>query len=126
MKGLKAGNNIVIEDGTFNLNTSDDSIHSNNYIGISNGTYYISSGDDGIHADNEIIIEGGSIDIKESYEGIEAAKITIYNGDISVVASDDGINVAGGSDSSSMNRPGAIIIMKILRILWLYIMVIFM
>ena len=106
-KGLKAGNNIVIEDGTFNLNTSDDSIHSNNYIGISNGTYSISSGDDGIHADNEIIIEGGSIDIKESYEGIEAAKITIYNGDISVVASDDGINVAGGSDSSSMNRPGA-------------------
>lgn len=106
-KGLKACNNIVIEDGTFNLNTSDDSIHSNNYIGISNGTYSISSGDDGIHADNEIIIEGGSIDIKESYEGIEAAKITIYNGDISVVASDDGINVAGGSDSSSMNRPGA-------------------
>ena len=106
-KGLKAGNNIVIEDGIFNLNTSDDSIHSNNYIGISNGTYSISSGDDGIHADNEIIIEGGSIDIKESYEGIEAAKITIYNGDISVVASDDGINVAGGSDSSSMNRPGA-------------------
>jgi len=106
-KGLKAGNNIVIEDGTFNLNTSDDSIHSNNYIGISNGTYSISSGDDGIHADNEIIIEGGSIDIKESYEGIEAAKITIYNGDISVVVSDDGINVAGGSDSSSMNRPGA-------------------
>lgn len=106
-KGLKAGNNIVIEDGTFNLNTSDDSIHSNNYIGISNGTYSISSGDDGIHADNEIIIEGGSIDIKESYEGMETAKITIYNGDISVVASDDGINVAGGSDSSSMNRPGA-------------------
>lgn len=106
-KGLKAGNNIVIEDGTFNLNTSDDSIHSNNYIGISNGTYSISSGDDGIHADNEIIIEGGSIDIKESYEGIKAAKITIYNGDISVVVSDDGINVAGGSDSSSMNRPGA-------------------
>lgn len=106
-KGLKAGNNIVIENGTFNLDTSDDSIHSNNYIKISNGTYSISSGDDGIHADNEIIIEDGSIDIKESYEGIEAAKITIYNGDINVVASDDGINVAGGSDSSSMNRPGA-------------------
>ena len=105
-KGLKACNNIVIEDGTFNLNTSDDSIHSNNYIGISNGTYSISSGDDGIHADNEIIIEGGSIDIKESYEGIEAAKITIYNGDISVVVSDDGINVAGG-DGSSYDRPGS-------------------
>ena len=106
-KGIKAGNNIIIENATFNLDTSDDAIHSNNYIKISNGTYNISSGDDGIHADNEIIIEDGNIDIKESYEGIEAAKITIYNGNIKVVASDDGINVAGGSDQSSMNRPGA-------------------
>ena len=106
-KGLKAGSNIVIEDGTFNLDTSDDAIHSNNYIGIIAGSYTISSGDDGIHADTEIIIDNGNIDIKESYEGIEAAKITINNGDIKIVASDDGINVAGGSDSSSMNRPGA-------------------
>ena len=106
-KGLKSGSNIVIEDGTFDLDTSDDAIHSNNYIGIIAGSYTISSGDDGIHADTEIIIDNGSIDIKESYEGIEAAKITINNGDIKVVASDDCINVAGGSDSSSMNRPGA-------------------
>lgn len=106
-KGLKAGSNIVIEDGTFDLDTSDDAIHSNNYVGIIAGSYTISSGDDGIHADTEIIIDNGNIDIKESYEGIEAAKITINNGDIKVVASDDGINVAGGSDSSSMNRPGA-------------------
>lgn len=106
-KGLKAGSNIVIEDGTFDLDTSDDAIHSNNYIGIIAGSYTISSGDDGIHADTEIIIDNGNIDIKESYEGIEAAKITINNGDIKIVASDDGINVAGGSDSSSMNRPGA-------------------
>lgn len=106
-KGLKAGSNIVIEDGTFNLDTSDDAIHSNNYIGIVSGSYTILSGDDGIHADTEIIIDNGNIDIKESYEGIEAAKITINNGDIKVLASDDGINVAGGSDQSSMNRPGA-------------------
>ena len=69
---IKDGEVFKIEDGTFNLNTSDDSIHSNNYIGISNGTYSISSGDDGIHADNEIIIEGGSIDIKSKVgEGTE-------------------------------------------------------
>lgn len=105
-KGLKAGSNIVIEMATFNLDTSDDSIHSNNYIGIKSGTYQISSGDDGIHADTEIIIDGGNIDIEESYEGIEAAKITINDGNINVVASDDGINIAGGNDSSSMNRPG--------------------
>lgn len=105
-KGLKALDNLVIENGTLNLNTSDDAIHSNNYVGITNGNIDISSGDDGIHADKEIIIDNGNINITKSYEGIEAAKITINGGNISLVASDDGINVAGGMDSSGMSRPG--------------------
>lgn len=96
-KGIKAGNNIVITNGTFNLNTQDDSIHSNNSIGISVGTYNIKSEDDGIHADKEIIIDDGTIDISKSYEGIESSKITINNGNISVVASNDGINIADQS-----------------------------
>jgi hypothetical protein len=106
-KGLKAANNIVIENGNFSLDTSDDSIHSNNDVNIKGGNYTINSGDDGIHADNELTIDGGNINIEKSYEGIEASIITINNGDISIVSTDDGINVAGGNDSSSYNRPGA-------------------
>lgn len=105
-KGLKAGDNLVIENGTFKLDTSDDSIHSNNYFGLKNGNISILSGDDGIHADTEIIIDSGSIIIEQSYEGIESNKITINNGDIKVISTDDGINVSGGVDSSGMNRPG--------------------
>ena len=105
-KGLKSGSNLVIENGIFNLDTSDDSIHSNNYIGIKLGTIVISSGDDGIHADEKLIIDDGDIDILKSYEGLESSNITINNGNINIVASDDGINVAGGNDQSSMNRPG--------------------
>jgi len=105
-KGIKTGDNLVIENGTFNFNTSDDAIHCNNYVGIKLGTLNITSGDDGIHADAELIIDGGKIDISKSYEGLEAAKVTINNGDINVVASDDGINVAGGNDSSATGRPG--------------------
>lgn len=67
------------------------------------GLKIISSGDDGIHADTNIAIHGGNIDITKSYEGIESNYIEINGGDISVVASDDGINVSGGNDSSSMN-----------------------
>lgn len=106
-KGIKAGDNLVIEGGEFIFDTSDDSIHSNNYVGIKNGNLTISSGDDGIHADTELIIDGGNINIEKSYEGIESAKITINGGNINLVSSDDGINVAGGNDSSSLGgRPG--------------------
>lgn len=105
-KGIKSDNNISISAGNFTLNTSDDAIHSNNYVEISKATLNISSGDDGIHADEEIKINSGTIDITKSYEGIEASIITINDGDIKVVASDDGINVANGNDSSNMGRPG--------------------
>ncbi|MBQ9072011.1 MAG: carbohydrate-binding domain-containing protein [Bacilli bacterium] len=105
-KGIKCIDNLVINNGTFNFNTSDDAIHSNNYVGISNGDITISSGDDGIHSDTELIIDSGNIGITKSYEGIESAKITINGGNINIVASDDGINVAGGNDSSGMDRPG--------------------
>lgn len=106
-KAIKAASNIVISDGTFTINSSDDAIHSNNSVGITGGTFTISSGDDGIHADTTIVIDSGIIDITKSYEGLESSNITINNGNISVVASDDGVNVAGGTDSSSMGgRPG--------------------
>ena len=102
-KGLKSGDTLIINNGTFTLDTSDDAIHSNDYVGIKNATINISSGDDGIHADESLIIDSGKIDISQSYEGLEAYKLTINNGDISIIASDDGINVAGGNDSSSQN-----------------------
>lgn len=101
-KGLKAGKQIAIENGTFTINSTDDSIHSNDSVIINGGTFNITSGDDGIHSDTSLVINNGNIDIKKSYEGIESSYIEINGGDISVVASDDGINVAGGNDSSAI------------------------
>ena len=44
-KGLKAGTELIITDGTFSLDSSDDSIHSNGNIAITNGIFSLLSGD---------------------------------------------------------------------------------
>ena len=102
IKGFKAGTQLIMEGGTYTLNTEDDSIHSNGTVAINGGDYIISSGDDGIHADAGVVISGGNVTISESYEGIEGLSIDIVGGEISITASDDGLNAAGGNDGSGM------------------------
>ena len=99
-KGIKAGGDITISGGEFNIKSADDSIHSNASVEIKNGTFTLSSGDDGIHADESLIISDGTIDVIKSYEGLEGKNIEISGGTISVVAADDGINAAGGDNGS--------------------------
>lgn len=100
-KGLKAGTEVAIGGGTFDLNTLDDAVHSNNSVTITGGKIAIASGDDGIHGDSAVLTKGGDITISKSYEGIESKVITIADGRIKVAASDDGINVGGGNDGSN-------------------------
>jgi len=98
--------NIVITGGEFDITASNDGIHCNEDILISGGNLTISSGDDGVHADDNLQVDGGTIDIKKCYEGLEGVHITLNDGDISIVASDDGINAADGSSSSGMGMGG--------------------
>lgn len=106
-KGLKAEGNLFIQGGEITIDSSDDSIHTNGNFSIDGGTCTLTSGDDGMHADNALMISGGTVEIKKSYEGIEAQTIDIKDGSITLTASDDGFNAAGGNDQSSMNgRPG--------------------
>lgn len=100
IKGLKSSGNMLITNGTFNIDAADDTIHSNASITINGGSFTLKSGDDGIHADETLDILGGTISISESYEGLEALHIYVRDGDIDLVASDDGLNAAGGTDSS--------------------------
>ena len=100
-KGLKSYVELVATGGTFNIDSCDDALHSDNSVEVTDGTYTINTGDDGIHADKTLNISGGTIDIQQCSEGIEGFDIVINDGDIRVTASDDAINAAGESSTDN-------------------------
>lgn len=90
---------IVIDGGTITVDSNDDAIHSDGDMIINGGTFVLTSGDDAMHAERLLKISDGSVTVNRCYEGIEGAKIEIYGGDITVSATDDGINAADGTGS---------------------------
>lgn len=100
MKGLKAAGSILVSGGTITIDSADDAVHSDVSVTINGGSFELSSGDDAVHAEETLIITAGKINITKSYEGLEALDIDVRGGDITLIASDDGLNAAGGTDSS--------------------------
>lgn len=112
-QGISGKNSVRIADGTYTITAGTDGVHASNtddtslgYVYIEGGTFDIVAEDDGIHADLAAVIAGGTIEIEKSYEGIEGLSIDITGGEISLTSSDDGLNAAGGTDSSGMETMG--------------------
>lgn len=94
----------MIADGTITIEADSDGIDAEETLQIDGGSMTIAAGDDGVHSDRDFIITDGTIDVTKSYEGLEGMTVTIEDGDISVVSSDDGLNAAGDpADASSDN-----------------------
>lgn len=105
--GLAGKDSVRIANGTFDIQVDEDAVHASNsedaekgYVYIASGSMKISAGDDAIHAETKLMIENGEIDVTSCYEGLEAVTIDILGGTIDLVASDDGLNAAGGNDQS--------------------------
>ncbi len=100
MKGIKSVSTMQIDGGDFTIDSADDAVHSDTSLTVNGGTFNIASGDDALHAEDALAVAAGTINITTSYEALEALHITISGGDIKAVSSDDGLNAAGGTDSS--------------------------
>lgn len=96
-KGLKAGTLLSVENGTFNINSCDDAVHSDVDTKINGGIFHIETEDDGIHADRNLYVNGGDITIPVCYEGFEGTIIEVNGGKAFINASNDAISAAAGT-----------------------------
>ena len=111
-KGIKAANEIVINNGTINIKSYDDAIHANNdgalengasplgNVTVNGGNITVYSNDDGLHADGTLNIKAGTVSVTGAYEGLEGTYVNISDGYVSVNCKDDGINATATSGTA--------------------------
>ena len=121
-KGIKASNSITINAGNITIKAIDDAIHADNTTTLENGKtplgnltinggdITVSTKDDGLHADGALTVGGGNIKVLTAYEGVEGNTITIKNGSISVISSDDGFNACATSGTGITISGGTVYI----------------
>lgn len=107
------GSNVTIElVGENTLTSTDQGDSTDGPAGVissdgdltlaGSGSATLTGNGDGIHADGKLTIESGTLSITGS-EGLEATYIVINGGDITINASDDGINASNKSDAYSVS-----------------------
>ena len=105
-KGINAEWLMNISGGIININSASHAIHCQDEIEINGGKFTISSKyEKGISAHGNLTVNGENtvIDITKSTEGLESKNVlTVNDGTILVVASDDAINATGRSSGNRM------------------------
>ena len=97
---LLSSASLTIENVTLNIIcNANDGLKSDKELNLLSGTVTVSAVDDGIKCDRVLNIgaagtDGPTVTVTKAAEGIEAATVNVYSGQISVTASDDGVNAA--------------------------------
>ena len=92
--GIRSKDTLVVAQADCSITSKEDGLNCNEDMLVVSGTYRINAGDDGLHSDLNLTVAGGTIQIDGCCEGLEGAVITVEEGDIRLISSDDGINAA--------------------------------
>ena len=105
---VKAHDSILACDGVYKLTAGSDGLHaedndddSTGSILIQGGSFTVKAGDDGVHATTAVTVNGGTLSIQAA-EGVEATQVIVNDGELSITATDDGINAGRKSKSLSV------------------------
>lgn len=108
-KGIKADWMMVVSGGEIIVNSTDHAVHCASDSEITGGEFTLKSKyGKGISAHGNVTIDGKDtiIDVQNSTEGLESKNvITINDGTIRIIASDDGIN-GGGTQGMNFGEAG--------------------
>ncbi len=117
-KGIRAGNVVVINEGTVHIKSYDDAIHASKLgelengaspignVTLNGGSLTLNSQASGIRADGTLKVVAGTVNVLESYEGFEASYVDLYGGSVSIRAKDDGINATASVGEGIRIRGG--------------------
>ncbi len=105
-KAFKAGTDLTVTGGDFQVDSADDAFHSNADLTIEDGTITIATSDDAFHSESTLLIAGGDVTVTACYEAVESVAITISGGTLHLRSSDDALNAAGDTTPRSLTISG--------------------
>ncbi|MBE6677795.1 MAG: carbohydrate-binding domain-containing protein [Ruminococcaceae bacterium] len=93
--GIKAGTELNVTDGVFNLSVTDNAMKSALVTNISGGEINVLSSDTGVKGDSEVNISGGVLTLNSSNNAIKSdLLVNISGGDLTLLSTGDGIKAS--------------------------------
>ena len=106
-KGFKAGADLTISGGSFQLDCADDCFHAGGSLVWEGGDAVLATGDDAFHADGDLTVSGGTAEISNCYEGLEGNTVTVSGGVVFISGSVSGADAPLDYETDGVITGGA-------------------
>ena len=80
--------------GRLTIESGKNGIQCKGVLRITGSRLLVRAENDGLKGKHGIYMDGGSVTVEKSYEGLEGGQVLVFDGNLQLTASDDGINAA--------------------------------